>query len=388
MINARVPLSVDEQEKILAELRNPPKRTRGARTKCTPTTKECSVCRKVFPHAMFRRDRTSKSGMYSSCKTCTKEKDATWRRIIRTRLDSMKERSKKRHGKKQKDGTRRIMAPSKATYAEFVDKLADQEFRCYYSNLRLDPCTVSPERLDETRTYTVENWYLIHRAFQAAHNIPWSRAKIEQVPLLRDELRIITDDDILTTRQYHRYLRNYEAHCDGGVYGRPVDEPMSIPTWYPTLTAAANAVNGNHSNITKVCQRKITHHKGYVWWFETELVGETLKKTSLSDKIKQLVRDTSHHTDTRNVAREEADLPPLDAPNVTKEYLLDILDAQKGRCAYLDVPLRIETGDWMMSLERLDEDVGYVTGNVVLVCIETNTGSFHWSREFADQVWP
>ena len=278
------------------------------------------------------------------------------------------------------------MAASEATIADFFDKLEKQEFRCYYSGLRLDPCTVSPERLDETCTYVLSNWVLIHRAFQSSQQ--WSRTKVEQVPALRSAPRIISDEDILAVRRWHVYQENFQAQCDGGVYGQSMLDPTSTPTWYPTLTAAAEAVDGYVSDVSKACKRVYAQHKGYRWWYKNELIGERPRFTSLSEKIQQSVVNAASHTVARNVRRKKMGKPLLSAPNVTVGHILDLLDAQKGRCAYLGVPLRVESGDWMMSLERVDEDVGYVTGNVVIACIETNVGSFHWSREFADVVWP
>lgn len=132
---------------------------------------------------------------------------------------------------------------------------------------------------------------------------------------------------------------------------------------------------------------KSNYHKGYRWWYNIDLVEEKPIYNPLCNKIRTLLDPIEKRTLIRNERHKETDRPLHAAPNITQEHILDLLDAQKGRCAYLNVPLRIESGDWMMSLERLDNNVGYVQGNVVIVCVETNTGSFHWSREFADHVW-
>lgn len=67
---------------------------------------------------------------------------------------------------------------------------------------------------------------------------------------------------------------------------------------------------------------------------------------------------------------------------------------QKGRCYYSDVPLVFKrNSDWMYSIERIDNKLGHIKENCVLVCIEFNStdqsqlavneihGSSQWSKE-------
>lgn len=42
--------------------------------------------------------------------------------------------------------------------------------------------------------------------------------------------------------------------------------------------------------------------------------------------------------------------------------------------------------EWVMSLERLDEKMGYVKGNVALVCLEFNTWGLSTSSWTAEKV--
>ena len=50
-------------------------------------------------------------------------------------------------------------------------------------------------------------------------------------------------------------------------------------------------------------------------------------------------------------------------------------------------PLTLQ-GDWQFSVERLDDSVGYVKENVVLIALEVQNGHCKWSPEFANEVWP
>ena len=81
--------------------------------------------------------------------------------------------------------------------------------------------------------------------------------------------------------------------------------------------------------------------------------------------------------------------------------ILQMLLEQHGRCFYSGVPLQYHYPhtDWMMSLERLDNNLGYVAGNCVLIASEFNTtdhsrhavgevrGSSQWSLAKVMHVW-
>ena len=81
--------------------------------------------------------------------------------------------------------------------------------------------------------------------------------------------------------------------------------------------------------------------------------------------------------------------------------VLEMLLQQEGRCFYSGVPLRYDRchADWIVSLERLDNDIGYTRANCVLIATEFNTadhshravgkvfGSAQWSRSKAMHVW-
>jgi hypothetical protein len=43
--------------------------------------------------------------------------------------------------------------------------------------------------------------------------------------------------------------------------------------------------------------------------------------------------------------------------------------------------------DFALSIERLNEKIGYVEGNVKLICKEFNTGQRQWSRELFNSVF-
>ena len=68
---------------------------------------------------------------------------------------------------------------------------------------------------------------------------------------------------------------------------------------------------------------------------------------------------------------------------------------QDFKCHYLEIPLNLGVGNWMVSLERLDENQGYQKANVRLVAIEANVNvgtmeaaqQIRWSKELVAMLW-
>ena len=61
-------------------------------------------------------------------------------------------------------------------------------------------------------------------------------------------------------------------------------------------------------------------------------------------------------------------------PDVSLQQFVDVYESQKGLCAYLGFPLRLDTHciggaatDWTLSPERMDDDCGYTISNLVLL---------------------
>ena len=83
--------------------------------------------------------------------------------------------------------------------------------------------------------------------------------------------------------------------------------------------------------------------------------------------------------------------------NLDTDFIFDLILQQQGRCAYsgLKMELLVPHSDWRMSLERLDNQFGYLRENCVLIAAEFNTagrvskrvaqneqsGSSKWSLE-------
>ena len=62
-------------------------------------------------------------------------------------------------------------------------------------------------------------------------------------------------------------------------------------------------------------------------------------------------------------------------------YLIGLFNWQQGRCFYSGIQMITQPhSSWKASPERLNNDLGYIPGNVVLICLEFNTTGLGWSR--------
>ena len=99
-----------------------------------------------------------------------------------------------------------------------------------------------------------------------------------------------------------------------------------------------------------------------------------------------MVLNANDHTTKRQEKRDMED------SQISARDVLELLQHQKMRCAYLDVPVHVTKGNvaWKASLERLDNSKSYSKENCVIVAAEVNVSDRMckiWSREFAEMVW-
>jgi hypothetical protein len=66
------------------------------------------------------------------------------------------------------------------------------------------------------------------------------------------------------------------------------------------------------------------------------------------------------------------------------ELIIDDLQTlwenQEGKCYYSGIKMNYDKNEWKISLERLNEDLGYIKNNVVLCCLEFN-GTSQWTQQ-------
>lgn len=129
---------------------------------------------------------------------------------------------------------------------------------------------------------------------------------------------------------------------------------------------------------------------------DPEALGEEVSM-ALNRKNKQLRQFIGNLLQcARKHARRISENPKRSKENaeysLTSAIILRKILDQKGRCAYSDIPLAFKHhSQYQMSIERLDNKLGYTDENTVLICVEFNsidnsvncehaTGSGQWSN--------
>lgn len=59
--------------------------------------------------------------------------------------------------------------------------------------------------------------------------------------------------------------------------------------------------------------------------------------------------------------------------DIKTDDILEIWDKQDGKCAYSGIPLNYDINEWRLSINRIDENMGYTKDNINLVPIELNS---------------
>ena len=67
------------------------------------------------------------------------------------------------------------------------------------------------------------------------------------------------------------------------------------------------------------------------------------------------------------------------------DYVMGIYDAQKGNCALSGIKMTYISGKGRIptniSIDRIDSNLGYIEGNIQLVCCAVNLAKSNWSEE-------
>lgn len=73
--------------------------------------------------------------------------------------------------------------------------------------------------------------------------------------------------------------------------------------------------------------------------------------------------------------------------NILFNDIIELWEKQKGLCYYSKLPMVTQKcSDWQASLDRINDNAGYVKGNVVLCCLEFN-GPTKWTHEKIQQLF-
>lgn len=90
----------------------------------------------------------------------------------------------------------------------------------------------------------------------------------------------------------------------------------------------------------------------------------------------------SHAKNKLHKNRIEASVHEIDEIFIKNLYKL-----QDGKCFYSGLALGLKPlSDWQASIERIDQDKGYIKENSKLICLEFNSGYRQWSKEKLLQI--
>lgn len=88
------------------------------------------------------------------------------------------------------------------------------------------------------------------------------------------------------------------------------------------------------------------------------------------------------HTNSKDTAKKRAQNGRISAGEhkIDASYLEELWKKQDGKCFYSGIQMNYDKHEWRVSIERLDNDKGYIDGNVVLCCLEFN-GKAQWTLD-------
>lgn len=100
-------------------------------------------------------------------------------------------------------------------------------------------------------------------------------------------------------------------------------------------------------------------------------------RNTLNGAIKSLYgHSISHSKERGKKGRIGASEHLITEQDIYNQYL-----KQNGKCIYSNIVMSYKAlSDWMMSLERIDDDRGYIKENITLSCHEFNCGRSGWNK--------
>lgn len=283
------------------------------------------------------------------------------------------------------------------SYVDILDMLAGQDGKCAYSGVSMEAeqpnshWRMSLERVENSKGYTSSNCVLVAAEFNSsdysrARNVnpecivgtaQWSLHKVQTVPRLQKQL--VDMNQLYFDIELAKRPRTPQSHA------------LSMTQCSICLSVLPRQAFSRRifsaSGLSPFCKDCATHSQqqiqqvNYVKSYYTSLRGH-------------LARCLGH-------ARERAKSKKQHC-SITLNHLVDMLAQQGGRCFYSHVPLNYGQAhtDWRLSIERLDNSIGYTPSNTVLIAVEFNTpdnsrncaitevfGTAQWSREKVWHVW-
>jgi len=304
----------------------------------------CYICKKI-------KENKERHGDTTRCKLCARQ---------------MNDGDKKKMIHYLWQRTRAIMKKNKhkcgnLTERCLLEKYDNQEGRCYISGIEMALGTfhdwqISVERVDENGPYSNDNVVLICREFQHGCR-QYSREIWDEMCAL---VIGVQEEDTETIDQMIR------EEIDTPDYELPLPPKPDHPTTkedgtrfckYCQEWKALDEMAYKHSSNCKNCrktrrdERKSTFHGRIHYMYMTAKEGHVKRKLEFT----------------------------ITEKDIEKTYL-----EQYGRCFYSKIPLGF-SGQYQMSLERIDPTKGYIQGNIALIVLGLNVSDYSRVQHEDDQ---
>ncbi|CAE8651769.1 unnamed protein product, partial [Polarella glacialis] len=362
-------VNIEELKLLIQEARNPTCRKPRAARRTANSAGEwlCVSCGRYLPVEVFRLITTrtvGRSYIHSHCNDCERLRMMTYRRTLSGNAErlvaSATYRSKKRNHK------------NTLTKDDILDMIWDQKGCCAYSGIAMQMCIpnshwrMSLERKDNNLGYNLENCVLVASEFNTSD---YSRQ------------RGVRANEVFGTVQWsaEKVSAVFEARrsiVDLHQLSRDITQARVAPT----SLARRLAPRRPDCEGKFLCSKCMTH-KHYDSFY-----SDASKSSGIQGFCKECLKDLGRkHRETLrghaftllSSARARSKSANMSF-SLQLDDLLDMVHLQVGQCFYSGVPLqyKVRHTDWRMSLERINNSLGYTADNCVLIAVEFNTSDY------------
>jgi hypothetical protein len=361
-------------------------------------TTKCCNCELIKPWNQFRTDQKGFLGLTSRCYPCLQLYETTRseekNRFISQIFGGCSSRNKRTKGPNRPefiicditmDFLLELWEKQQGIVKNFtcLQKPYFRSGKCFYSGL---PMTTKPysdwkaslERLDPSTGYMQNNVAFVCLEFNSSTQM--SRAKVKQIQ------QMIHSDDVCITTQSLDQLYLQEQRSNQSKINK---QDNQIECRYCNVWLDANCFLKSPYRGCKNCRSERRKD------FRQTLLGRLhqiidcniffIFCTKFTPRTK-IFSGCKSNTKRRNLRRRNHDY------SISFDYIVSLLKQQSGRCFYsnvsaflksqtcniekVQIPLQFSGNDWVLSLERLDVNRGYIIDNVKFVCTEFNTADF------------
>ena len=318
-------------------------------------SKVCSQCKVPKPLVEFYEDASKSSGYQSLCKICksiyAKEYGNTPEGFAAGLVDAARTSTKARKLKRGRED----MEDCEMTPTKVLKLYRDQEGKDYYTGVRMfmshvDDWQASLERLETKPGYIDPNTVLT--ALEMNGRRQWSVEKVKLLPqLVKQKVDMNQIDQFIESSKVKKQPRKRQAVKKIGKY-------HYLCSWC-FKKRLRRQFGSKLAKGCEVCRKK-----------ERERYN-----SSFGGFITRCISNAKASTISRNEKNRNLEF------SITFDDIIDLIRQQQARCAYSGIPLVFKPkSEWQMSIERLDNTIGYTRENICLICLEFNTDA-HWSKE-------